>query len=102
MTPVQDFFFVCAVHLKDKHFCTPKVDEDAAKAKRERELAEETEKLKKEYEEKQRKKKEKKEKEEKKKDEENDKDGDEKKDDDKKSPERVSLIAPTNIASTDT
>ena len=47
------------MHLKDKNFATPKVDEDALKAKRERELAEETERLKKEYEEKQKKKKEK-------------------------------------------
>ena len=89
--PSQDFFFVCAVHLKDKYFCTPKVDEAAAKARREKELAEETEKLKKEYEEKQKKKKEKeKEKEakdkDKKKDDDKDKDADKDKDkkDDKK------------------
>ncbi|KAF4122037.1 Pfam:DUF1742 [Geosmithia morbida] len=44
---------------KDRYFCTPKVDEEAEKARRDRELAEETEKLKREYEEKQRKKKEK-------------------------------------------
>ncbi|KAM4066318.1 AAA-ATPase vps4-associated protein 1 domain-containing protein [Hirsutella rhossiliensis] len=55
----KDFFYVCPIHLKDVYFCTPKIDEDAAKAKREKELAEETEKLKKEYEERHRKKKEK-------------------------------------------
>ncbi|KAF5133953.1 hypothetical protein E5D57_004581 [Metarhizium anisopliae] len=44
---------------KDTYFCTPKIDEAALKAKREKEIAEETEKLKKEYEERQRKKKEK-------------------------------------------
>ncbi|KAI6778735.1 uncharacterized protein J7T54_000769 [Emericellopsis cladophorae] len=58
-SPKDDFFYVCAVHLKDKNFATAKVDEDALKAKRERELAEETERLKKEYEEKQKKKNEK-------------------------------------------
>ncbi|KID90489.1 hypothetical protein MGU_02366 [Metarhizium guizhouense ARSEF 977] len=55
----KDFFYVCPSHLKDTYFCTPKIDEAALKAKREKEIAEETEKLKKEYEERQRKKKEK-------------------------------------------
>ncbi|GAB0133346.1 hypothetical protein EsDP_00001758 [Epichloe bromicola] len=55
----KDFFYVCPAHLKDTYFCTPKIDEEAIKAKREKALAEKTEKLKKEYEEKQRKKKEK-------------------------------------------
>ncbi|PHH76102.1 hypothetical protein CDD80_1832 [Ophiocordyceps camponoti-rufipedis] len=55
----KDFFYVCPAHLKDKYFCTPKVDEDAIKAKREKAVAEEMERLKKEYEEQQRKKKEK-------------------------------------------
>ncbi|KAM0513266.1 hypothetical protein ACHAPE_007918 [Trichoderma viride] len=73
----KDFFYICPVHLKDRNFCSPKIDEDAVKAKREKELAEEKEKLKKEYEEKQRKKKEK----EKEKEKEKDKD---KKDKDKK------------------
>ena len=59
LTSLQDFFYICALHLKDKYFATPKIDEEAAKAKREKELAEETEKLKREYEEKQRKKKDK-------------------------------------------
>ncbi|KAM3466449.1 hypothetical protein NHJ6243_000832 [Beauveria neobassiana] len=58
----KDFFYVCAVHLRDRYFCTPKIDEEAAKAKREQELEAEKQKLKKEYEEKQRKKKEKEEK----------------------------------------
>ncbi|PNY30069.1 Uncharacterized protein TCAP_00026, partial [Tolypocladium capitatum] len=55
----KDFFYVCPVHLQDRYFCTPKIDEEAVKARREKELAEETEKLKKEYEERQRKKKDK-------------------------------------------
>ncbi|KAJ3495290.1 hypothetical protein NLG97_g3501 [Lecanicillium saksenae] len=74
----KDFFYVCAVHLKDRYFCTPKIDEEAAKAKRERELDAEKEKLKKEYEEKQRRKKENEEASKK------DKDKDDKKKDDKK------------------
>ncbi|ATY65998.1 hypothetical protein A9K55_001934 [Cordyceps militaris] len=64
----KDFFFVCTVHLKDRYFCTPKIDEEAIKAKRERELEAEKERVKKEYEEKQRKKKEKAEKDKKEKD----------------------------------
>ncbi|KAL6852535.1 hypothetical protein ACO1O0_007081 [Amphichorda felina] len=79
----KDFFYVCPVHLKDRYFCTPKIDEDALKAKREREMAEELERVKKEYEEKQRKKKEKEEKA-KNKDKEDDKDkkkGEEEKED---------------------
>ncbi|KZZ99215.1 hypothetical protein AAL_02766 [Moelleriella libera RCEF 2490] len=51
-----DFFYVCPAHLKDPYFCSPKIDEIAVKARRERALAAEKEKLKKEYEEKQRKK----------------------------------------------
>jgi hypothetical protein len=72
---LQDFFYVCPVHLKDRYFCTPKIDEAAVKAKKDKEWEEEKEKLKKEYEEKQRKKKEK----EKEKEKEKDKDKDEKK-----------------------
>ncbi|RFU81680.1 aaa-atpase vps4-associated 1 domain-containing [Trichoderma arundinaceum] len=72
----KDFFYICPVHLKDRYFCTPKVDEDAVKAKREKELAEEKDKLMKEYEEKQRKKKEKEKEKEKEKDKEKDKDKD--------------------------
>ncbi|KAF5024267.1 hypothetical protein F66182_3660 [Fusarium sp. NRRL 66182] len=77
----KDFFFVCAVHLKDRYFCTPKIDEDAAKAKREKEVEEEKERLKKEYEERQKKKKEKEK--EKKKDGEKEKDKDKDQDTDK-------------------
>lgn len=58
-TDKKDFFYVCPAHLKDTYFCTPKIDEEAIKAKREKALAEETEKLKKEYQEKQQKKKDK-------------------------------------------
>ncbi|PHH77406.1 hypothetical protein CDD82_3534 [Ophiocordyceps australis] len=60
ITPDQkDFFYVCTIHLKDSHFCIPKVDDEAIKAKRERELAAEVELVKKEYEERQRRNKEK-------------------------------------------
>jgi hypothetical protein len=56
----KDFFYVCPVHLQDRHFCSPIVDSEhaAAKAKQEA-LAREIEIVKKEYEEKQRRKKEK-------------------------------------------
>ncbi|KAJ2978498.1 hypothetical protein NQ176_g3787 [Zarea fungicola] len=78
----KDFFYVCAVHLKDRYFCTPKIDEEAVKAKREKELEAEKERVKKEYEEKQKKKKQKeKEKEEKEKNKDQDKKDDKKKDD---------------------
>ncbi|KAG6087133.1 hypothetical protein E4U15_008297 [Claviceps sp. LM218 group G6] len=55
----KDYFYVCLTHLKDTYFCTPKIDEAAIKAKKEKALAEEIEKVKKEYQEKQQKKKEK-------------------------------------------
>ncbi|KAI5925956.1 VPS4-associated protein 1 [Camillea tinctor] len=55
----KDFFYVCPSHLKDKGFCSPIVDHEAAAAKRKKEMDEELEKIKKEYEEKQKKKKEK-------------------------------------------
>ncbi|KAG6057366.1 hypothetical protein E4U17_001402 [Claviceps sp. LM77 group G4] len=55
----KDYFYVCPTHLKDAYFCTPKTDEAAIKAKKEKALAEEIEKVKKEYQEKQQKKKEK-------------------------------------------
>ncbi|KFA64622.1 hypothetical protein S40285_03937 [Stachybotrys chlorohalonatus IBT 40285] len=81
----KDFFYVCSVHLKDRYFCTPKIDEEALKAKREKDLAEEKERLKKEYEEKKRKKEEKEAKEkEKEKNKDKDKDDKKKDDDDKK------------------
>ncbi|KAK4072985.1 uncharacterized protein Triagg1_5662 [Trichoderma aggressivum f. europaeum] len=79
----KDFFYICPVHLKDRYFCTPKIDEDAIKAKREKDLAEEKDKLMKEYQEKQRKKKEKEKEKEKEKDKDKDKDKDEEKDKDK-------------------
>ncbi|KAL7813621.1 DUF1742 domain-containing protein [Trichoderma aethiopicum] len=69
----KDFFYICSAHLKDRYFCTPKIDEDAVKAKREKELAEEKERLVKEYQEKLRKKKEKEKEKEKEKDKEKDK-----------------------------
>lgn len=53
----QDFFYVCPVHLKDTRFATPIVDEAAIAAKKKKEMDEELERVKKEYEEKQRKKK---------------------------------------------
>lgn len=88
----KDFFYVCAIHLKDRYFCTPKIDEEAAKAKREKEMDAEKEKVKKEYEEKQKKKKEKEE-EKKKKDKDDKKDDkkDEKKDDKKDDGDKVQL-----------
>ncbi|CEJ92534.1 hypothetical protein VHEMI08183 [[Torrubiella] hemipterigena] len=75
----KDFFYICDAHLKDKYFCNPKIDEEAVKAKREKKLAEATEKVKKEYEEKMKKKKEKEEKK-KKEEKEGDKDKDKEKD----------------------
>ncbi|KAL4927189.1 AAA-ATPase Vps4-associated 1 family protein [Aspergillus undulatus] len=78
----KDFFYVCPVHLKDRHFCSPIIDAEEEAAKRKAEAMEkEIEKVKKEYEEKQRRKKEKKKDESK--DREKDKD-DESKDDSKK------------------
>ncbi|KAL2125728.1 hypothetical protein VTJ04DRAFT_2093 [Mycothermus thermophilus] len=55
----KDWFYVCPAHLKDPGFCTPIIDQEAIKARKERELKEEIERVKKEYEEKQKKKKEK-------------------------------------------
>lgn len=57
----QDFFYVCAIHLKDKNFATPIIDHAAiearlkaeAEAKKKKELDEEVERVKKEYAEKQ-------------------------------------------------
>jgi len=89
----KDFFYVCVGHLKDRYFCTPKIDEEARKKKREQAMAEETERVKKEYEEKQRKKKEKEEraKKEKEKDDKDDKKDDEKdKDEEEKKKDRKS------------
>ncbi|OKL58994.1 hypothetical protein UA08_05687 [Talaromyces atroroseus] len=56
----KDFFYVCPIHLKDRGFCSPIVDEEQdAKMKRDEELAREIENVKREYEEKQKKRKEK-------------------------------------------
>ncbi|KAB8270012.1 AAA-ATPase Vps4-associated protein 1-domain-containing protein [Aspergillus flavus] len=56
----KDFFYVCPIHLKDRHFCSPIVDTEAEeKKKKEEALAKEIEKVKKEYEERQKKKKDK-------------------------------------------
>ncbi|KAH6632860.1 VPS4-associated protein 1 [Chaetomium tenue] len=55
----KDWFYVCPAHLKDIGFCTPKIDQAAIEARKKRELDEEVERVKKEYEEKQKKKKEK-------------------------------------------
>ncbi|KAK4222379.1 VPS4-associated protein 1 [Podospora fimiseda] len=55
----KDWFYVCPAHLKDKGFCTPKIDHAAIEARKKKELEEEIERVKKEYEEKQKKKKEK-------------------------------------------
>lgn len=79
---LQDFFYVCAAHLKDKGFCSPIVDPATVAAdKKKRELEAEIEKLKKEFEEKQAKKKDKEKGKEKEK--EKDKKGDAAKKDDK-------------------
>lgn len=57
----QDFFYVCLAHLQDRHFCSPIIDtEGQAKRLKDDAMAEEIEKVKKEYEEKQRRKKERK------------------------------------------
>lgn len=75
LNTIQDFFYVCAAHLKDKGFCSPIIDEAAVAAKKKREMEAEVQRVKQEFEEKQRKKKEKeKEKEKKGKEKEKDKD----------------------------
>ncbi|KAL4984754.1 VPS4-associated protein 1 [Aspergillus falconensis] len=81
----KDYFYVCPVHLKDRHFCSPIVDaqEEAAKKKAEA-MAREIEKVKKEYEEKQQRKKEKEKKDDSKDDKDKDKDDSSTKADDKK------------------
>lgn len=53
----QDYFYVCPIHLKDKGFCSPVVeDEGLAEKRRKEEFEREIEKVKKEYEEKMKKK----------------------------------------------
>ncbi|APA12442.1 hypothetical protein SS1G_03963 [Sclerotinia sclerotiorum 1980 UF-70] len=54
----KDFFYVCPSHLKDKGFATPIIDEAAIAAKKKKELDDEIERVKQEFEEKQKKKKE--------------------------------------------
>ncbi|EGS22558.1 uncharacterized protein CTHT_0021060 [Thermochaetoides thermophila DSM 1495] len=54
---IKDWFHVCPSHLKDRGFCTPKINQAAIEERKQRELQEEIERLKKEYEEKQQKKK---------------------------------------------
>nr|KMM73487.1 hypothetical protein CPAG_09776 [Coccidioides posadasii RMSCC 3488] len=56
----KDFFYICPIHLKDKGFCSPVIDEEEVAAKKKKEeMAREIEKVKKEYEEKMKRKKEK-------------------------------------------
>ncbi|OJJ53157.1 hypothetical protein ASPSYDRAFT_547613 [Aspergillus sydowii CBS 593.65] len=56
----KDYFYVCPVHLKDRHFCSPKINAEEEEARKKAQAIErEIEKVKKEYEEKQKKKKEK-------------------------------------------
>ncbi|CEJ59429.1 hypothetical protein PMG11_08054 [Penicillium brasilianum] len=55
----KDFFYVCPAHLQDRHFCSPIIDAESEAARlKEQKMAEEIEKVKKEYEEKQQRKKE--------------------------------------------
>lgn len=55
---LQDFFYVCPIHLKDSRFCSPIVDTEAEAAKKRKEaLDREIERVKKEYEEKMKRKK---------------------------------------------
>ncbi|KAL8378137.1 hypothetical protein RB595_008716 [Gaeumannomyces hyphopodioides] len=55
----QDFFYVCPTHLKDANFANPIVDQAAIDAKKKKELDDEVERVKKEYEERQKRKKDK-------------------------------------------
>lgn len=90
----QDFFYVCASHLKDKAFAVPVIDEAAIAAKKKQELDAEVERVKKEFEEKQKKKNEREKDKEKGKDKDKDKDKDKK--DDKPVDEKVSCILVQN------
>ncbi|KAL4785743.1 VPS4-associated protein 1 [Aspergillus varians] len=57
----KDYFYVCPIHLKDRHFCSPIINAEEEEAKKKAEaMAREIEKVKKEYEEKQQRKREKK------------------------------------------
>ncbi|KAL4906471.1 VPS4-associated protein 1 [Aspergillus multicolor] len=108
----KDYFYVCPVHLKDRHFCSPIIDEAEEEAKKKAELmAKEIEKVKKEYEEKQQRKKEKdkekkdKDKDDKDKDKDNDKDGSGKKPDDGKDQmerdDKIDAIKKQNTSTSD-
>jgi len=88
---LQDFFYVCPSHLKDRGFCSPIVDQAAVEAKKKKEMEEEVERVKKEYEEKQKKKKEKEKEKEKSKDKDKDGKNDEDKKDDLKEDDKVRL-----------
>ncbi|WEW55510.1 hypothetical protein PRK78_000941 [Emydomyces testavorans] len=56
----KDFFYICPLHLKDKGFCSPIVDEEEVAARRKKEeMEKEIEKVTREYEEKMKRKKEK-------------------------------------------
>lgn len=60
---LQDYFYVCPIHLKDRHFCSPIINAEEEEAKKKAQAMEqEIEKVKKEYEERQKKKKDKKDK----------------------------------------
>lgn len=85
LTFLQDFFYVCPSHLKEKAFCSPIIDEAAVAAKKKKQMEEEVEKVKKEFEEKKKKKEEK----EKEKSKDKDKDKDDEKKDEKKDDEKV-------------
>ncbi|KAK2845280.1 hypothetical protein FQN49_005877 [Arthroderma sp. PD_2] len=79
----KDFFYICPIHLKDKAFCSPLIDEEEVAAKKKKEeMDREIEKVKKEYEEKQRRKKEKEKGKEKEKEKDDEKEDDKKKDKD--------------------
>jgi ATP-dependent Clp protease ATP-binding subunit ClpA len=93
---LQDFFYVCASHLKDKGFCSPVIDEAAVAAKKKKELEAEIERVKQEFEEKQKKKKEMEKEKEKEKDKNkgNDKKEDDAKKDEKKAEEKVRPFTP--------
>ncbi|KAK3988782.1 VPS4-associated protein 1 [Cladorrhinum sp. PSN332] len=79
----KDWFYVCLGHLKDKGFCTPKIDHAAIEARKKKELEDEIERVKKEYEERQKKKKEKEKKDDKDKDKDKEKGNDNDKEKDK-------------------
>ncbi|KAJ5105425.1 hypothetical protein NUU61_002772 [Penicillium alfredii] len=97
----KDFFYVCLAHLQDRHFCSPIVDTEgqAARAKEEA-MAQEIEKVKKEYEEKQRRKKER-EKESNKDDNNKDKDTEKEKENEKTDKEKTKEADATGFKSTE-